>query len=107
MELSKVTGIGTKNISLLNSVGIYDVTDLLSYYPYRYQSYILYLRLILFELVLFLCSNLYMIGLLRLQYRLRSRLYWTWNDLGISWKVRKMKKIKFWYWQIGEDSLLY
>ena len=37
MELSKVTGIGTKNISLLNSVGIYDVTDLLSYYPYRYQ----------------------------------------------------------------------
>ena len=23
MELSKVTGIGTKNISLLNSVGIY------------------------------------------------------------------------------------
>ena len=39
MELSKVTGIGTKNISLLNSVGIYDVTDLLSYYPYRYQIY--------------------------------------------------------------------
>lgn len=39
MELSKVTGIGTKNISLLNSVGIYDITDLLSYYPYRYQIY--------------------------------------------------------------------
>lgn len=39
MELSKVIGIGTKNISLLNSVGIYDVTDLLSYYPYRYQIY--------------------------------------------------------------------
>lgn len=39
MELSKVTGIGTKNISLLNSVGIYDVTDLLSYYPYGYQIY--------------------------------------------------------------------
>lgn len=39
MELSKVTGIGTKNISLLNSVGINDVTDLLSYYPYRYQTY--------------------------------------------------------------------
>ena len=39
MELSKVTGIGTKNISLLNSVGVYDVTDLLSYYPYRYQIY--------------------------------------------------------------------
>lgn len=39
MKLSKVTGIGTKNISLLNSVGIYDVTDLLSYYPYRYQIY--------------------------------------------------------------------
>ena len=39
MELSKVTGIGAKNISLLNSVGIYDVTDLLSYYPYRYQIY--------------------------------------------------------------------
>ena len=39
MELSKVTGIGTKNNSLLNSVGIYDVTDLLSYYPYRYQIY--------------------------------------------------------------------
>lgn len=39
MELSKVTGIGAKNISLLNIVGIYDVTDLLSYYPYRYQIY--------------------------------------------------------------------
>ena len=39
MELSKVTGIGTKNISLLNSIGINDVTDLLSYYPYRYQTY--------------------------------------------------------------------
>lgn len=39
MELTKIKGLGEKNEKLLNTLGIYNVFDLLSYYPYRYIEY--------------------------------------------------------------------
>lgn len=37
MNLSDVKGIGINTISNLNDLGIYDVEDLLTYYPFRYE----------------------------------------------------------------------
>ena len=37
MDLSDVKGIGNKTINYLNNLGIYNVDDLVSYYPYRYE----------------------------------------------------------------------
>ncbi len=37
MELSEVTGIGTKAIDSLKKLGIYDVERLITYYPFRYN----------------------------------------------------------------------
>lgn len=39
MELSLINGIGTKYIELLNKLNIYNIEDLLTYYPYRYNIY--------------------------------------------------------------------
>ncbi len=39
MELKSIKGIGEKTISLLNSLDIYNINDLLSFYPYRYITY--------------------------------------------------------------------
>lgn len=37
MELSMMKGIGPKTISILNRMGIYQVEDFVTYYPYRYE----------------------------------------------------------------------
>ena len=37
MELSDIKGLGPKTIIQLNKLGIMNISDLLSYYPYRYQ----------------------------------------------------------------------
>ena len=37
MNLIDVKGIGNKSLSLLNSIGIHNVYDLVTYYPYRYN----------------------------------------------------------------------
>ena len=37
MDLSDIKGIGNKTINYLNNLGIYNVDDLVSYYPYRYE----------------------------------------------------------------------
>ncbi len=37
MELIGIKGIGPKTIQLLNKLGIYNTTDLVTYYPYRYD----------------------------------------------------------------------
>ena len=37
MDLSDVLGIGNKTVNYLNNIGIYNVDDLVSYYPYRYE----------------------------------------------------------------------
>lgn len=39
MELTKIKNLGDKTKNILNSLGIYSVTDLLEYYPYRYSLY--------------------------------------------------------------------
>ena len=39
MELRKIKGLGEKNEQLLNTLNIYNVEDLLEYYPYRYIEY--------------------------------------------------------------------
>lgn len=39
MELVNIKGLGTKSISLLNKLGIYNIEDLLEFYPYRYNIY--------------------------------------------------------------------
>lgn len=39
MELEKIKGLGDKYIKLLNSLNIYNVQDLLMYYPFRYDIY--------------------------------------------------------------------
>lgn len=38
MQLSEVKGIGKKKLEVLNSMGIFDVNDLLNYFPYRYEN---------------------------------------------------------------------
>ncbi len=39
MELENVKGIGAKTITLLNKLNIYNVEDLLTFFPYRYNIY--------------------------------------------------------------------
>lgn len=39
MELANMKGIGHKSIALLNKLNIYDIEDLLEFYPYRYNIY--------------------------------------------------------------------
>ncbi len=36
-SLSKVKGIGPKTELLLNKIGIYNIDDLVTHYPYRYD----------------------------------------------------------------------
>lgn len=38
MQLSEIKGIGKKKLEVLNSMGIFDVNDLLNYFPYRYEN---------------------------------------------------------------------
>ncbi len=37
MNIDNIKGIGPKNIKLLNKLNIYDINDLLHYYPFRYD----------------------------------------------------------------------
>ena len=37
MQLSDISGIGSKTIKYLNNLGIYNIDDLITYYPYRYE----------------------------------------------------------------------
>ena len=37
MQLSDIFGIGSKTIKHLNNLGIYNIEDLVTYYPYRYE----------------------------------------------------------------------
>ncbi|MCI8777549.1 MAG: ATP-dependent DNA helicase RecG [Bacilli bacterium] len=37
MELTEVTGIGSKSIITLNKLGIFSIEDLVTYYPFRYN----------------------------------------------------------------------
>ena len=37
MQLSDIFGIGPKSIKYLNNLGIYNIDDLVTYYPYRYE----------------------------------------------------------------------
>ncbi len=39
MELQEIKGIGPKSLELLNKLNIYNIEDLLTYYPYRYNVY--------------------------------------------------------------------
>ena len=39
MELKSIKGIGAKSEMLLNKLGIYNVSDLVTYYPVRYEIY--------------------------------------------------------------------
>lgn len=39
MELASMKGLGPKSITLLNKLNIYNVEDLLEFYPYRYNIY--------------------------------------------------------------------
>ena len=39
MQLNSIKGIGDKTIKALNKLNIYDINDLINYYPYRYQVY--------------------------------------------------------------------
>ena len=39
MELTDVKGVGDKTIKVLNKLGIYNIDDLVNYYPFRYQIY--------------------------------------------------------------------
>lgn len=39
MNLKEIKGIGSKSETLLNNLGIFDVQDLLEYYPYKYIEY--------------------------------------------------------------------
>lgn len=36
-ELTKIKGVGEKTLSLLNNINIYNMSDILSYYPYKYN----------------------------------------------------------------------
>ena len=40
MDLLDISGISNKNISYFNKLGIYNVVDLITYYPRKYNSYI-------------------------------------------------------------------
>ena len=37
MELSNIKKVGPKTINYLNNLGIYNIDDLINYYPYKYQ----------------------------------------------------------------------
>ena len=37
--LENIKGIGPKTIKYLNDLNIYNINDLLTYYPYRYNVY--------------------------------------------------------------------
>ena len=37
MSLEDINGIGKKTVLYLNHLGIYNIDDLVSYYPYRYD----------------------------------------------------------------------
>ena len=37
MTLESIKGLGPKNISLLNKLGIYNIDDLITFYPFRYE----------------------------------------------------------------------
>lgn len=39
MELQNIKGIGDKTIKSLNKLNIYNIDDLVNYYPFRYQTY--------------------------------------------------------------------
>lgn len=39
MELSKLKGVGPKTLKYLNALNIFNIDDLLSYYPYRYEIF--------------------------------------------------------------------
>ena len=39
MELSNIKGVGPKTLEYLNKLNIYDVNDLIRYYPYRYNIF--------------------------------------------------------------------
>ena len=39
MDINNVAGIGPKTAKLLEKLNIYTVSDLLTYYPYRYNIY--------------------------------------------------------------------
>lgn len=39
MNISDLKGIGERTEKLFNKVGVYSVADLISYYPFRYESY--------------------------------------------------------------------
>lgn len=39
MELEKIKGLGPKSIVLFNKLNIYNLEDLITYYPYRYNIY--------------------------------------------------------------------
>lgn len=38
-ELIDIKGIGNKTLGLLNKLNIYNINDLINYYPYRYETY--------------------------------------------------------------------
>ena len=37
MSLEDINGIGKKTLTYLNNLGIYNIDDLVTYYPYRYD----------------------------------------------------------------------
>lgn len=39
MNLQELKGVGPKTKSVLNKIGIYDINDLLTYYPFRYETF--------------------------------------------------------------------
>ena len=39
MDLQNIKGIGDKTIKSLNKLNIYNIDDLVNYYPFRYQTY--------------------------------------------------------------------
>lgn len=39
MQLNSIKGIGDKTIKALNKLNIYNIDDLVNYYPFRYQTY--------------------------------------------------------------------
>lgn len=41
MELLQIKGIGPKKVSSLEKAGIHSILDLICYYPYRYQQYVI------------------------------------------------------------------
>ena len=37
MEIDNIKGLGTKTKELLNNIGIYNISDLVRYYPYKFD----------------------------------------------------------------------